>query len=311
MNSIQGAAEPVVDQHVFLVGRPPISEFVLYYRNLAIDARSRDEGMLMDEWRSAHDRVRELESTEAGFADDPPIAPLAPEMEELGAAILADAQFRNAFRFVPVRLGMVELDRMVVFQKHVNLAFVRAIHERLGTSEPGPEELFRLCIPLTTQPAPIRVAPTGPNSFTFVSPSHEFRFVEPMLLSPDQILRYEPMGPVSGILGLVVGYGPNYLNAMHAGNRLILSNGSHRAFALRERGITHVPCVIQELSRPEELEISGAEDVRKNPNRYLAAPRPPVLKDYFDDRLRKLISVARKHRTIKLTFGYEVSDIPA
>lgn len=306
-----GTAEPIVDQHVFLVGRPPISEFVLYYRNLAVDWRLRDEGRLMDEWRTANDRVRELESTEAAFADDVPILPLPSEMHELEAEVLADAQFRNAFRFIPVRIGMVELDRMVVFQKHINLSFVRDVHERIGDAELTPGELFRLCIPLVTQPSPVRVAPTGPNSFSFISPSHDFRFVESLLLDPDQLLRYEAMGPVARILGIVVGYGPNYLNALHANGRLILSNGSHRAFALRERGVTHVPCVIQEISRPEELEITGAEDVRRNSSRYLTAPRPPLLKDYFDDHLRKVIAVARKHRTIKLTFNVEVSDIPA
>ena len=51
---IQGAAEPVVDQHVFLIGRPPITDFLTYVRNLAIDARRRDEGQLVAEWRAAN-----------------------------------------------------------------------------------------------------------------------------------------------------------------------------------------------------------------------------------------------------------------
>lgn len=310
MNS-QASAAPVVDQHVFLVGRPPISEFLLYYRNLAVGAGPRDEEALLEEWRRANDRVRELESSEAGLADDPAILPLPPEVQSFAAAILADARFRTAFRFIPVRLAMVELDRMVVFQKHINLAFVRSVHERIGDRELTPEALFQLCVPREMDPPPVRMAHTGGNSFTFVSPSHEFRFVEPVLLNEAQVLRYEAMGPVSAILGLVIGFGPNSLTAMHANNRLILSNGSHRAFALRERGVTHVPCVVQEVSRPEELEITASEEVRKSSNRYLTAARPPLLKDYFDDRLRKIIAVARTSRAIKLTFGVEVSDIPA
>lgn len=307
--SIQGAAEPVVDQHVFLLGRPPIGEFLAYYRHLAVEVRPRDEGRLMDEWRTANDRVRELETTEAGLADDPPILPLPPEMQESEAAILADARFRNAFRMTPVRIAMVELDRLVVYQKHINLAHVREMQRRFG--ELAPEELFRICIPLETTGQPIRVAQTAPNSYTFVSPSRDFRYVEPVLFDADQVLGYEPMGTVTAVVGIVVGYGSSYLNAIHIENRLILGNGSHRAFALRERGVTHVPCVVQSISRREEMEIAAADEVRKYPSRYLGTPRPPMLKDYFDDSLRKIIDVARKHRMVKLTFGVEVSDIPA
>ncbi len=61
------------------------------------------------------------------------------------------------------------------------------------------------------------------------------------------------MGPVAGVLGLAVGFGANYLQAMYAKNRLILDNGSNRAYALCDMGINHVPCVVQHVSRREEL----------------------------------------------------------
>ncbi|HKR64412.1 MAG TPA: hypothetical protein VJZ00_11835 [Thermoanaerobaculia bacterium] len=309
--TIRGATEPIVDQHLFLIGRPPVGDFLRYYRNLAVDAGARDEGQLMHEWRTANDRVRELETTEAGLADDPPILPLPPELREHEAAVLSNAIFRKAFRLVPVRIAMVELDRMVVYQKHINLSYVREIHRRLGEGPLSPEAVFRMCISLEDKTAPIRVARTAPNSYTFVSPSPDFRYVEPVLLDCDQVLGYEAMGPVTAVLGVVVGYGANYMNALHVQNRLILSNGSHRAFALRERGITRVPCVVQQISRPEELEVSASDEVRNHTDRYLGPARPPMLQDYFDDKLRKVIDVARKDRMIQLSFGVDVSDIPA
>lgn len=308
--TIQGAAEPTVDQHVFLIGRPPIADFLTYVRNLAIDARRRDEGLFVDEWRTANDRVLELEKAEAGLADDPPILPLPPEMEPLEREILADPTFRQAFRMLPYRLAMIELDRMVVFQKHINLMYVDQIRRRLPDRELTPEELFRLCIPLDIQTVPVQIAQTSPNSYTFVSPSHDFRYHEPVLLDSSQVSDYHRMGPVTAILGIVVGFGSNYLNAMHAGNRVVLSNGSHRAYALRERGVTHAPFVVQTVSRREEVEFLGAEELRRNPDRYLSTPRPPMLKDYFDDRLRKILQVARKHRMVTLSFSVDVRDIP-
>jgi hypothetical protein len=308
--SISTAAPPVVDQHVFLIGRPPISEFLSYVRNLAVNARTRDEGELMEEWRVANDRVRELETAEAGIADDPPVQLLPEAMRPLADAVLADPQFKQAFRLVRHEIVMVELDRMVVFQKHINLMHVDAIRKRLPERELTPEELFDLCIPLDVPTVPVRIAKTAPNSFTFVSPSRDFRYVEPVLLDPSQVSGYDRMGPVTAILGIVVGYGSNYLNAIHAEGRLVLTNGSHRAYALREHGITHVPCIVQDVTRAEELEMVGADEVRHHPDRYLQTPRPPMLKDYFDDRLRKILHVARKHRMITLTFGVDVSDIP-
>jgi hypothetical protein len=51
--------------------------------------------------------------------------------------------------------------------------------------------------------------------------------------------------------------------------------------------------------------------VRKSPELYLQHPRPSVLKDYFDPRLRKLMDVPRSLQQVKVTFDVEVSDVPA
>src|SRR2546430_11202463 len=41
---------------------------------------------------------------------------------------------------------------------------------------------------------------------------------------------------------------------------LILNNGSHRAYALRELGITRVPCIVQHVSCREELNVLACTD---------------------------------------------------
>ena len=81
-------------------------------------------------------------------------------------------------------------------------------------------------------------------------------------------------------------------------------------YALRNMGITHVPCVIRHVSRREELSLTGAIDVQQRPDLYLVAPCPPLLKDYFDPQLRKLVAVPRKLRQVKVTVGVEVTDAP-
>ena len=309
--TISNAAVPVVDRHVYLLGRPPIGEFLGYVRTCGLEANGGDEKELMEEWRTANDRVRELETSEGGLADDPPMEPLPPELHEAAEAVVADRSFQQAFRLLPTELVMVELDRLVVYQKYINLTHVDELRRDFPSGTPTMQELFRICIPEHSKTPPVRITRTAANSYTFVSPSRDFRFIEPTLLDADQVVGYSRMGPVTAVVGSVLGFGWNSVNALQVENRLILNNGSHRAFALRDLGVTHVPCVVQKVTRPEELEIASGEELRRHSDRYLRSPRPALLKDYFDDRLRKVLDVARVHRMVKVTIGVEMSDIPA
>ncbi len=307
MNTTPAAQE--ADDHLFLFGRPPVTEVIGAVLTLAVDARRYSEGELMAEWRTANDRIRELERIEAGIADGAAPGPLPPELEALAESAKATPLFRRAFQMVSTEIAMVELDRLVVFQKHINLSQVRRIRERLDEN-PSAEDVFHTCISVNPQRAPVRALKTAPNAYTFVSPSNDLRFIEPVLLDPDQLVN--PMAAaVTSIVGLVVGYGPNIVNAMHVENRLVLGNGSHRVFALREHGVTHVPCAVQKVTRREELEVVGPEGVRMYPDRYLTAPRPSMLKDYFDPLLRKIVPLPRKNHAVKVMFNVERAEIPA
>jgi hypothetical protein len=300
--------QPQSDEHVFLIGRPPIEEY-LSFLVVSANGQNLDRRALMDEWRSANDHLKVLEQQEAGWPDHPQIGDIPPHLHSFRAQVLADPMFQRAFDLLPTSIGMVELDRLVVYQKNINLNHVRRIQERLGAA-PSEEEIFCLCLPIDHEPPEVNGAWVAGNSYVFQSPSNDLRFHEPKLLNAAQIAGYLPMGLVAGVLGLVVGFGANYLQAMYAENRLILGNGSNRAYALRDMGIKHVPCVIQHVSRREELSLTGALDVQQHPDLYLVAPRPPLLKDYFDQQLRKLVAVPRKLRQVKLTIGIEMTDVP-
>ena len=100
------------------------------------------------------------------------------------------------------------------------------------------------------------------------------------------------------------------LNVIQAENRLVLNNGSHRAYALRELGVTHVPCLVQHVSRRDELDLVGGE-IQQSPDRYLKVARPPLLKDYFDQRLRMIVPVYRKNRMVRIQFAVEQAEMPA
>ncbi len=300
---------PPADEHVFLIGRPPLGEFLTFVITNTVNGESADQRALADEWRKANDHIRELEKREAGWADNPAIAPLSKRLDALKARVLADPMFQRAFQVVPAEVGMVELDRLIVFQKQINLNFIRQLRKGLGES-PTDEDVFRLCLPFEHPHPPAQVGRIAQNAYQFSSASTDFRFLEPALLRAEQIIGYPPQGPIVGVVALMVGYGSNYLNAVHVENRLVLNNGSHRAFALREAGVKHVPCIVQHISRRDELELV-LPLLHQRPEVYLGPPRPPVLKDYFDPKLRKLVAVPRRLRHVRITFGVEQVDSPA
>lgn len=293
------------DEETWLLGQPMLREYLDFVRHTVVGGRDLDPGAVTDEWRRANDYYHELEESEYGIADKVERRDLDPALASLVEEVKVDARFRRTFGKLPVSFAMVELDRVIVFQSSVTETFVDSIASRLGPS-PTPEALFRFCLPLGHRDAPVQIERVGSRRFVFRSDSTDFRFHEPALLRPDQVLDYEAFGPVAGIVGLVVGFGSNFLNMIRVDNRLILHNGYHRACALRKLGITHAPCVIQEVTRSDELDLAAKDTVAKDPDFYLKTARPPLLKDYFDPKIRKVHLVHKQMRMVEVNF--EVRD---
>jgi hypothetical protein len=302
-------AQNVADDHVFLIGRPPISELLGFISTMAVDGATADQGKLMKSWRDANDHVRDLENTEANIADDAPISDLPSELVARAQDLLASPIAQEAFKLLPTTIKMVELDRLVVYQKYINLAYVRQLQTSLG-KPPTIEQIFDVALPIRPRQPDVRLMQNG-NAFSFVSPSNDMRFLEARLIAPGAVTGYALHSRPTHVIALAVGFGPNFLNVIEAENRLVLSNGSHRAYALRDAGITHVPCLVRHVSRRDELELTGIADLQQSPDRYLTAPRPPLLKDYFDSRLRMIVPVHRKNRMVRVQFVHDQAEVPA
>ncbi len=297
------------DPHVFLIGRPPIGELLGFIRTMAVDGQSVDFGDLTAEWRAANDHVVSLEREEGGAADDPPITPLPESLRPLAEDVTADAVFKRAYRLVPTEIAMIDLNRVVVFQKFINLSYVEMLKQVLG-SAPSVEAVFNFSLPLQPEQPQFQMMQNGPNMFTILSPSTDFRFLDAQVLRPESVPCFDSTGRPVAIIGLSVGYGSNFMNVLHVENRLVLGNGSHRAYALRELGIQQAPCLIQHVTRRDVLELVASGDFAANPDRYLKSARPPMLRDYFDPALRKIVPVCRKNRAVRVQFGVEQTDIP-
>jgi hypothetical protein len=147
------------------------------------------------------------------------------------------------------------------------------------------------------------------NVFVFTSPSNDLRFLGTMPLEPGDIQHHAPPGNL--VVGIAAGFGANLMNAIYAERRLILNNGTHRAYALRRLGVTHVPCIVQHVPSRDALDVVGPSAVRRDPDVYLRQPRPPMLKDYFDARLYTVMAARRRLRQITVRFEVEENSVPA
>ena len=110
-------------------------------------------------------------------------------------------------------------------------------------------------------------------------------------------------GPVAAAIGLVVGFSANFLSGIRSDNRILLQNGYHRAYALRALGITHAPCVIQTVTRKDELALLADTRVTSDPGFYFKAARPPMLRDFFNPSLRKHLNVRPIDTVVEVQFS--------
>jgi hypothetical protein len=76
-----GAPAPAsADEHVFLIGRPPLSEYLGYIETQTLEGQTAARAAWADRWRAANDHIHQLEQDEAGWADKPPITPLEDDL---------------------------------------------------------------------------------------------------------------------------------------------------------------------------------------------------------------------------------------
>jgi hypothetical protein len=284
---------------VWLLGQPHLRDYLAIHETKVIDGDKVDPRTLTAEWRAANDLYYELEQSEAGIADAIECKPLDRRLAGLAAELEQNPWFRASFDNLPYTIELVELDKLVVSQIHVENGFSSAIAARLG-GKPSPSELFRFCLPAERELPPVAIRRLGSHRYQFTSPSSDFREHSPRLLRPHEIAHLKLTGPAAAFFGVGVGFGSNFLSGIRSGNRVVLQNGYHRSYALRSAGITHAWCVVEEVTRKDELRLTASEEVAGDPEFYFAAKRPPVLKDFFDPRLAKQLVTKRVECTVEV-----------
>jgi hypothetical protein len=274
---------------VWLLGQPHLGDYLDFVKGKAVGGADQDPRKLADEWRAANDVYAALEKSEAGYADDTRRRPAGGALKPLVRRLEQNPWFRESFDNLPYAVERVELDRLVASQIHVERAFTKAFLARLASM--SEEELFHFCLPVDKPQPPVTITRLSGDRFVFTSPSTDFRSHSPRLLRPSEIPDFVSSGPVSAFVGIAVGFGSNFLSAVRSGTRICLQNGYHRAYALRCAGQKYAYCVVEDVTRKDELKLTADDTVTEDPEFYFASKRPPLIKDFFDRRLARRMRI--------------------
>lgn len=304
------AKPSLLDDYAYLSGRPSIKDFVGFVRRHSDETLRPDKETLIREWQTANELIRQLETSEKGIADGLEALPLPEELRPSADAEIQNIKARGMWAGLDFRWRLIELDRLVVFQKFINLRFVDDI-KATWPERPQSEDLMRVALGSACPSPAVRVTRTDEYTFLCMSESNDVRVLKIDTLQPGSVHGFEAGGTVGAVIGVFVGFSVNLLAAIQTRGRYVLFNGSHRAFALRSLGITHVPCLILSLNREEEFEMKAPDPLKENRDLYLRSPRPPLFKDYFDPRLRKLVQVPRTNHLVQFQIGYQKVAVAA
>lgn len=297
------------DEVLHLMGSTNLTEFLEYARENA-DLSAQGSGAvagnspmdLAEAWRDAAKTYDELMETEAYPTQTLDVYPLPDSMSAHCEQFLSRPHVQREFNLVPVAFAMVPLAHLIAAQNRLNVGTVTSVG--VGKGAISDASLVQICLPLDAPHHTLEVLHKDADSVTFAADNHDVRFLRPQLLS-GPVENMSNRGHVQRTLALPVGFSINVLNVVRYQNRLILNNGYHRAFALWQRGVTHVPAVVQVCQHWEDVSLVGSSEIYENVALYNDSRRPPLLKDFANRNLCMTFAARRQRKYLRMRFQVE------
>ena len=251
-------------------------------KNKCVDEESSNFTETIQSWQQATESLRQIEKEESGIVDKCETFDINSGLIE---AIKLNPAITNTFSKHVLDFKMVEIDSLIAVQRNISLDYVDELAKKIPKN-PSEDDLLKFClIPEQQVPLP---KPTRKNSksWYFSSPSNDFRFLGGYLkkeLTKQDIQLTKVGGYPTHAFMLFVGYGAVCMNAFSVDGRMILSNGFHRAYALKRKGVKKIPLLIKKISNSD---LEFPDEVKGFKRNYLLKhPRPILVKDFFNDDL--------------------------
>jgi len=239
-------------------------------------------GETLKSWEEATESLREIEKQESGIADNCETFDINSGLIE---GIRLNPAVTNTFSKHVLEFKMVEIDNVIAPQRHVLLDYVDQLTKKIPKN-PSEDDLLKFClIPEQLAPFP-KPTSVGSKSMYFTTPSGDFRFLGGFLkkeLTEEDIKITKVGGFPTHAITLFVGYGAGCMNAFSVNGRVILSNGFHRAYALRKKGIKKIPLLLKKIGNADLEFPDNIQGLNKD--YLLKHPRPILVKDFFNDAL--------------------------
>jgi hypothetical protein len=161
-----GTTEVQADPTIFLMGRPTMNGSVAWLRTQTVEGKKTDVSELAGRWRTAHSKIVALGKTESMIADGISVTNLPESLAGLAKAVLEHPVTKQSFGLVPTSIKSVELGKLVVFQRNVNLTYASELQSALG-SNATEEDVFHFALPIdgrydpTTNVGQVGIGPNG------------------------------------------------------------------------------------------------------------------------------------------------------
>jgi hypothetical protein len=292
------------DSFRILMGHPSVREYIRLVKTRSPNGLCPEELDLAQEWQRGAAVLRTLEHDDQSIYDVPELEDLPAELARHAEDIVKDEDNRQCLSLLPHAWRLIDLHRLIVWQKHVDCNFADALRSSTP-AQPTLENLLAIASGVATHGAEVKMLTLGSSTFSFSSASTDLRILGAVPLSPENITGCPPIGKAKIVLGVFVGYGLNAMYAIHIDNRLMLINGTHRAYALMSMGINHVPCLVCTISNQNDLDLVGLPDTSENLVSLVRRRRPPLLKDFFNEHISRFLPVQRSNTAITLDLKFD------
>jgi len=243
-----------------------------------------------------------------------------PSLRDRILAVRAKLDRLPYWKATPYTIKLVEIDKLIALQGSVNLNRVERIRRRIP-SNASLGDLIDLCFDFNRPPTPVYCNLVAPNAYAFSTVDEDVRFPQPEIRLLPRHQTSENLPSWESLPSLVVQAVPGdpfvYVVKTHApaglfpsipitGTRhfFVLQNGFHRAYALREAGFTHIPCIVVEPVTGTE---TGFLQTNWSPERQqqIMLPRPPLMKDFFNPGLIETVRTRTKETVWKVSWNIE------
>jgi hypothetical protein len=302
-------ASSIPRRKLYLVGAAVQAELQAFIRGNCLQEEIEGLAETLEQWKKARAHFRSREATEAYLPEKARVSDTEAELDPFLDQLRKDPLFERSYVEAPFQIRKVELQNLVACQRQVDLNFVDTLKEHL-TAPLTLEQLARFCLlPAIPPPFP-KCQQLAQNVCGFSSPNTDFRFLGGFVrsLTQEDIQVCWTGGEPAAAVVLLVGYGAPSMNAFQVGQRIVLSNGFHRAYALLSSGISDAYLVVRHVTDPG---LEFPPQLAGLPREYLLGnPRPAVVGDFLNPALVQEFECTVGVRSIQLAWNANQTQVP-